>query len=140
MRYIRVMLCCLVGIFMTFQVNAIKPTRTYSHTPEAMKMEYEELYIKTSDGFALKVWHLPAENNGSPIIISQSDAGNMGDWLILGYIFRLTDWMCGCMIIEGSDRAMTLRLCRINCFTWSSLQILMQSLNMYIKRLVKHRH
>ena len=96
MRYIRVMLCCLVGIFMTFQVNAIKPTRTYSNTPEAMKMEYEELYIKTSDGFALKVWHLPAENNGSPIIISQSDAGNMGDWLYLGLYLQayvLDVWM-----------------------------------------------
>ena len=86
----------LVGIFMTFQVNAIKPTRTYSNTPEAMKMEYEELYIKTSDGFALKVWHLPAENNGSPIIISQSDAGNMGDWLYLGLYLQaygLDVWM-----------------------------------------------
>ena len=96
MRYIRVMLCCLVGIFMTFQVNAIKPTRTYSNSPEAMKMEYEESCIKTSDGFALKVWHLPAENNGSPIIISQSDAGNMGDWLYLGLYLQaygLDVWM-----------------------------------------------
>jgi len=86
----------LVGIFMTFQVNAIKPTRTYSNTPEAMKMEYEESCIKTSDGFALKVWHLPAENNGSPIIISQSDAGNMGDWLYLGLYLQaygLDVWM-----------------------------------------------
>lgn len=96
MKYIGFILCCLISMSITFQTYAIKPSRTYSNTPEAMEMEYEEVCVKTSDDFALNVWHLPAENHGSPIIISLADAGNMGDWLYLGLYLQaygLDVWM-----------------------------------------------
>lgn len=96
MKYIGFILCCLISTSITFQTYAIKPSRTYSNTPEAMEMEYEEVCVKTSDDFALNVWHLPAENHGSPIIISLADAGNMGDWLYLGLYLQaygLDVWM-----------------------------------------------
>ena len=79
-----------------FQSYAIKPTRTYSNTPELMHLEYETLRIKTEDGASLNVWHLPSEGEGTPVIISQSDAGNMGDWLYLGLYLQaygLDVWM-----------------------------------------------
>ena len=75
---------------------AINPTRTYSNTPVKMELEHEVLRIETKDGMSLNVWHLPSSETGTPIIISQSDAGNMGDWLYLGLYLQaygLDVWM-----------------------------------------------
>lgn len=74
----------LLGMTLTFQAYAIKPTRVYSYTPDKMELTYEEFKVKTEDGASLNVWHLPSEGEGTPVIISQPDAGNMGDWLYLG--------------------------------------------------------
>ena len=49
-----------------------------------MELEHEVLRIETKDGISLNVWDLPSADPGTPIIISQSDSGNMGDWLFLG--------------------------------------------------------
>ena len=75
---------------------AIKPNRVYSYTPDKLDLTYEEFKVKTDDGFTLNVWHLPSEGDGAPVIISQSDAGNMGDWLYLGLYLQaygLDVWM-----------------------------------------------
>lgn len=75
---------------------AINPTRTYSNTPVKMELEHEVLRIETKDGMSLNVWHLPSSETGTPIIISQSDAGNMGDCLYLGLYLQaygLDVWM-----------------------------------------------
>ena len=79
-RIIILIFTSLIGL----QSYAIKPTRTYSNTPAMMELEHEALRIQTKDGISLNVWHLPSAEPGTPIIISQSDAGNMGDWLYLG--------------------------------------------------------
>ena len=63
---------------------AIKPSSTYSFTPDALGLRYEEVCLQTEDGSSLNVWHLPSEGILHPVIISTSDAGNMGDWLYLG--------------------------------------------------------
>ena len=91
-RIILIFLTLLVGL----QSYAIKPTRTYSNTPSKMELEHEVLRIETKDGISLNVWHLPSADPGTPIIISQSDAGNMGDWLYLGLYLQaygLDVWM-----------------------------------------------
>ena len=75
---------------------AIKPNRVYSYTPDKLDLTYEEFKVKTDDGFTLNVWHLPSEGEGTPVIISQSDVGNMGDWLYLGLYLQaygLDVWM-----------------------------------------------
>ena len=75
---------------------AINPERIYSNTPAKMQLEHEVLHIETKDGLSLNVWHLPSADPGTPIIISQSDAGNMGDWLYLGLYLQaygLDVWM-----------------------------------------------
>ena len=61
-----------------------------------MELEHIVLRIETKDGISLNVWHLPSADPGTPIIISQSDAGNMGDWLYLGLYLQaygLDVWM-----------------------------------------------
>ena len=88
----------LILILLTSTVVSygIKPTRTYSNTPEMMELEHETLRIETEDRVSLNVWHLPSADPGTPIIISQSDAGNMGDWLYLGLYLQaygLDVWM-----------------------------------------------
>ena len=88
----------LILILLTSTVLSygIKPTRTYSNTPEMMELEHETLRIETEDRVSLNVWHLPSTDPGTPIIISQSDAGNMGDWLYLGLYLQaygLDVWM-----------------------------------------------
>ena len=91
-RIILLILTLLIGL----QSYAIKPTRTYSNTPVKMELEHEVLQIETKDGMSLNVWHLPSSETGTPIIISQSDAGNMGDWLYLGLYLQaygLDVWM-----------------------------------------------
>ena len=91
-RIILLILTLLIGL----QSYAIKPTRTYSNTPEMMELEHETLRIETEDRVSLNVWHLPSADPGTPIIISQSDAGNMGDWLYLGLYLQaygLDVWM-----------------------------------------------
>ena len=91
-RIILIILTLLIGL----QSYAINPTRTYSNTPSKMELEHEVLRIETKDGISLNVWHLPSADPGSPIIISQSDAGNMGDWLYLGLYLQaygLDVWM-----------------------------------------------
>ena len=91
-RIILLIFTLLIGL----QSYAIKPTRTYSNTPVKMELEHEVLRIETKDGISLNVWHLPSSETGTPIIISQSDAGNMGDWLYLGLYLQaygLDVWM-----------------------------------------------
>ena len=75
---------------------AIRPSRVYSYTPDMLELTYEEFKVRTDDGAELNVWHLPSEGEGTPVIISQSDAGNMGDWLYLGMYLQaygLDVWM-----------------------------------------------
>ena len=85
MKHILASICILLGVAPAF---AIKPETVYVYTPEQFSLEYEELKIETCDGATLNVWHLPSEETGIPVIISQSDAGNMGYWLYMGAYFQ----------------------------------------------------
>lgn len=62
---------------------AIRPSTKYNNTPKEMGLQYEELLLHTRDGADINVWHLPSINASNPIIIAESDAGNMADWLYL---------------------------------------------------------
>ena len=62
---------------------AIKPSRTYYHTPEALGLRLENLLLQTEDGASIKVWHLLSDGSSHSVIISGPDAGNMGDRLSL---------------------------------------------------------
>ena len=86
----------LILVLNAITLAAIKPNRVYSYTPDKLDLTYEEFKVRTNDGADLNVWHLPSEGEATPVIISQSDAGNMGDWLYLGlYLqaFGLDVWM-----------------------------------------------
>lgn len=81
---------------LSYEVLAINPSRTYTTTPGAFNLNYEEMVVNTGDGAAINVWHLPSSGLNIPIIISESDAGNMGDWTYLGMYLQaygLDVWM-----------------------------------------------
>ena len=81
MKYLLIFIINLLNVLPVF---AIRPEKQYLNTPEKLGVDFEEIRVKTKDDIALNVWHLPAEAGGLPIVISQSDAGNMGYWLYLG--------------------------------------------------------
>lgn len=86
----------IILLLSTMNLSAIKPDRVYPYTPDKLGLTYEELKVRTKDGLSLNVWHLPSETGGIPVIISQSDAGNMGSWLYLGLYLQaygLDVWM-----------------------------------------------
>ena len=86
----------LILVLNAITLAAIKPNRVYSYTPDKLDLTYEEFKVRTNDGADLNVWHLPSEGESTPVIISQSDAGNMGDWLYLGLYLQangLDVWM-----------------------------------------------
>lgn len=68
---------------------AINPQREYSVPVEERGKDFEELQVETRDGYRINVWHLPSDSQGIPLIISESDAGNMGDWVHLGRFLQL---------------------------------------------------
>lgn len=70
-------------------LSAINPKREYSVPVEKRGKNYEELQVETRDGFKINVWHLPSGTPGIPLIISESDAGNIGDWVYLGKFLQL---------------------------------------------------
>ena len=79
----RTILICFL-VLNAIALAAIRPSRSYLYTPDKLGLAYEECKVMTDDGVSLNLWHLPSEDEGMPVIISQSDAGNMGDWLYLG--------------------------------------------------------
>ena len=96
----------IVVLICSITVNAINPSREYRFTPQGLQLEHEEYYLSTRDGYNLKVWHLPSEEPSTPIVISQSDAGNMGDWLYLGLYLQAYGfdvWMYDYRGFGGSD-------------------------------------
>lgn len=96
MKHIPALAFIPIFLLLTFQAQAIKPTRTYAYTPQMLDLEHEVIRLETEDGTSLNVWHLPSSESSVPVIISQSDAGNMGDWLYLGLYLQaygLDVWM-----------------------------------------------
>jgi uncharacterized protein len=63
----------------TVKTYAINPSREYVITPDSLKIPFEKLTIKTTDGALLHSWTFIQKTPGKPfIIISYGDAGNMG--------------------------------------------------------------
>ncbi|MGX7835578.1 hypothetical protein ACWKSR_10550, partial [Campylobacter fetus subsp. venerealis] len=62
------------------QVHAINPDREYILTPDSVGWNYEQLLIKTTDGYQLNSWVYEAnkENDKDTVLIlAYPDAGNM---------------------------------------------------------------
>lgn len=82
----RTIIIFIASLFAFYDVSyAIRPVAAYKYTPNDLGVQFEEVRVNTKDGATLNVWHLQGEESDHPVIISGPDAGNMGDWLYLGY-------------------------------------------------------
>jgi len=72
----------LMNISLSSNVYALKPERQYVIKPDAVGIKYETYKIKVNDSVTLNSWVCLQEDLKRPfIIISGSDAGNMGNFL-----------------------------------------------------------
>jgi hypothetical protein len=87
---IRVFFVILIVIFNLVKTLGIDPEREYKMTPETFAMEYQECQVITEDNYKINTWTIFPEITESKdivIVISGSDAGNMG--YHLPYAFHL---------------------------------------------------
>lgn len=70
----------IVTLFQIQSAIAIKPDREYIKTPKDLGWSYQELKIKTEDGYSLNSWiYEPKKENDKDtvLILAYPDAGNM---------------------------------------------------------------
>ncbi len=77
-------LFCLLSLLFAQVVLAINPIKEYTDTPANSNFRYEEVQIKTEDGYALNSWTLYPNDEkrlNRTLILAYGDAGNMSYWL-----------------------------------------------------------
>ncbi len=89
MKYFVTIFC----LFVSAQIFALNPVRTYSVKPSDFGMSFEEIKIKSDDGMMLNAWYFPSAKTSYKIMVLSDDGnGNMADlmeqvsvFLSLGY-------------------------------------------------------
>ena len=74
-------------LFFLCSTLLINPSREYTMTPETFSLQYETHTLRTPDQYDLHAWYFPSEKAKGLILITGSDAGNMG--FLLPYAFYL---------------------------------------------------
>ena len=59
----RSFLLILVALFLSPGVSAIQPNRTYIRMPEQVGLVYEDLDVRTQDGYRIATWFFPADRS-----------------------------------------------------------------------------
>ena len=114
----RSFLLILVALFLSPGVSAIQPNRTYIRMPEQVGLVYEDLDVRTQDGYRIATWFFPADRQAPQqtaavpqsagdsairrpaIVICNGDAGNMSyfqlhlarRWCEKGFHVITFDW------------------------------------------------
>lgn len=77
-------LFCLFTLLFVNLLSAINPIKEYADNPANSKFRYDEVQIKTKDGYTLNSWVLypdAAKKLDRTLILAYGDAGNMSYWL-----------------------------------------------------------
>lgn len=80
MKKSTLLLLSLFSLMQVYSAFAIKPDREYIKTPKELGWPYEELKIKTEDGYSLNSWIYQANKKNDKdtvLILAYPDAGNM---------------------------------------------------------------
>lgn len=69
--------------FLSVQLYALNPSRTYKQLPSKYNVKYTEHKVKTDDGATLNAWWFPATTGKTTklVLISHNGEGNMADYL-----------------------------------------------------------
>ena len=68
-------ICVLAYLFQARLVYF--PERSLAATPRAAGMEFEELYLESSDGVRLHAWYVPAPDDRFTVLFCHGNAGNI---------------------------------------------------------------
>lgn len=70
------------SLFVTTHAWALKPSRTYAHVPSDFHMDFQDVYIATSDSASIHAWYIANDHyTQRTLIICHNGEGNMGDYL-----------------------------------------------------------
>ena len=68
----------LVALLFFFQGSLIyHPTRQFLATPDQASMDYQDVYLQTSDGVQLNGWFVPAEADRGTVLMFHGNGGNI---------------------------------------------------------------
>ena len=79
----------LVALLFFFQGRLVyHPTRGFMATPDQASMDYEDVYLQTSDGVQLNGWFVPAESPKGTVLMFHGNGGNISHRLDTIAIFH----------------------------------------------------
>ena len=81
-KIIIITVLCAYGILILFfslnQASFIYfPSGNIEATPENIGMEYEEIFLKASDGTSISAWFIPSEKRRGALLFCHGNAGNI---------------------------------------------------------------
>ena len=68
--------------------SAFFPTREIESTPDAIGLDYEDIYFETSDGRKINAWFIPAGRPRATVLFCHGNAGNISHRLEIIKIFN----------------------------------------------------
>ncbi len=72
----------IIALLYFFQSGMMyHPARQIYQTPNAIRLEYEDVYFQSGNGDELHGWYLPAKQARATILLSHGNAGNISDRL-----------------------------------------------------------
>ena len=78
---IQIAVCAYVGLILVLYFMQGRmiyhPTRELTQTPESLHLEYEDVWMKASDGVKIHGWFMPAENSRGALLMCHGNAGNV---------------------------------------------------------------
>ena len=86
-----VIILALIWFFLRYfeWKNLYYPARKITMTPEAARLEYEDINFIAEDGNQLHGWWIPHENPKGTVIVCHGNAGNIGDRVWVAADFHL---------------------------------------------------
>ena len=70
------------------------PTRSVHATPNAVGLEYEEVFLRTEDGIDIWGWYVPASGRESVVLFCHGNAGNLSHRLESLRVFSELGFSC----------------------------------------------
>ena len=80
----------VLGLMLYFMQSSFtfQPTREVLYNPGDIKLEYENVQLKTSDNLMLSAWYIPAKNSRLTLLFCHGNGGNISDRLASINIFN----------------------------------------------------
>src|SRR6188768_609988 len=84
----------VVYLFGTLEQRVLYfPDRQIAYTPQNLRLEYDDVVLKTSDGVEINGWYIPASSATAPVVLFfHGNAGNISHRLGKAQEFHKKGW------------------------------------------------